>query len=766
MGTMLQRCGFQDEEVPELLNLSHPDVLEDIHRQYIAAGSQAMYANTFGANRYKLAGTGKSVAEVIQQGIAIAKRAAQGTETKVLLDIGPLGQLLEPMGSLSFEEAYDAFAEMVRAGNEADGIVIETVTDLQEARAALLAAKENSKLPVLVTMSFEPSGRTFTGCSVESMAMTLEGLGADAIGVNCSAGPDLLMPVIERLCKSTNLPVAAKPNAGLPNPIDGSYSLSPEVFGQLMEACVNAGVSIVGGCCGTSPAFIEQLHKRFSNRPVQAKTNPKRNRVCTSVRPLYLDSIKVVGERINPTGKKRFQQALLEEDLEYIASLALAQQDAGADLLDVNVGYPGVDEVKMLPAVVKAIARVCDLPLVLDSSNPKALEAALRIYCGKALVNSVNGKEESMDVILPLAAKYGASVVALCLDEDGIPDSAKKRTDIAKKIVQRAKEYGIGKEDLVADALTLTVSAQQDQAKETLQAIRQITKELGIGTILGVSNISFGLPARTLIAKTFLVQAMEEGLKLAIVNPNQSEMMDVVDAFRVLSGQDAGSVRYIEKHGGVQESVQTNTAKMSLDQAVYKGLGKEAAQAAEAMLAEKSELEIVQDALIPALDAVGSAYELGKLFLPQLLAAANAAQAVFEVLKTSLAQKGEKQIVKGRIVMATVQGDVHDIGKNIVKTVLENYGYEVIDLGKDVAPEKVVETVQRENIELVGLSALMTTTLEAMERTTELLKQLPNPPAVMVGGAVLTPEFAEKIGAIYSKDANDGVRIAREVFGQ
>ena len=771
MGTVLQQRGLPPGGQPELLNLTQPELLESIHREYIDAGSRVIYTNTFGANGLKLAKCGLGVEETVAAAVTVAKRAASGSDALVALDIGPLGELLEPMGTLPFERAYELFREIVLAGAKAgaDLIAIETMTDLYETKAALLAAKENSALPVFVTMSFDASGRTFTGCTVVSMARTLEGLGADAIGLNCSLGPDRLAPLLKELCASTRLPVIAKPNAGLPDPIDGRYDMGPEAFAQALLPCVEAGVSIVGGCCGTTPEYIRQLAAALEGRRAGERHYDAVGFVCTPAVPVRLDGVRVIGERINPTGKKRFQQALLEDDLDYILEVAVQEEDAGADILDVNVGYPGVDEAAMLPRVVKKLQSAVSLPLQLDSSDPDALEAALRVYNGKAAVNSVNGERGVLERILPIVKKYGASVVGLTLDKGGIPQTAEGRVAIARRILDAALSCGIPKEDVWIDCLTLTVSAQQEQAAETLKAVRTVREELGLQTVLGVSNISFGLPNRALITQNFLIQALHAGLTLPIINPNQREMTDAVAAFRVLSGEDGQCRQYVARFAGGSPAARPepqSDGAMTLDDAVIRGLKTEAGKLAREALANESELELVERHLIPALDRVGDDYEAGRLFLPQLLSAAQAAQAVFEVIRSSIAAKGGAPVKKGRLIIATVQGDIHDIGKNIVKTVLENYGYEVLDLGRDVPPEVIVRTAVEQNVALVGLSALMTTTLPAMAETVRLLRGLPEPPVTFIGGAVVTPEFARQIGAdYYAKDARRSVEIARKVLG-
>ena len=771
MGTMLQARGLPPGGQPELWNLTHLDVIEAVQREYVSAGSRVLYTNTFGANALKLRRSGVTVREVVTAAVAVARRASGG-KALVALDIGPLGELLEPMGQRTFEEAYDLFTEIASAGAEAgaDLAVIETMTDLYETKAALLAVKETTALPVFVTMSFEESGRTFMGCTVQSMARTLEGLGADAIGVNCSVGPDLMRPVLAELCRATRLPVIAKPNAGLPDPVDGSYGMGPEEFASHVAALSGLGVTIFGGCCGTNPDYIRATVQALADKRPAQREYDACSFVCTPVTPLRIDGVRVIGERINPTGKKRFQQALLENDMEYILDVAVQQEDAGADILDVNVGYPGVDEVEMLPRVVKKLQSVVSLPLQLDSSNPDALEAALRVYNGKAAVNSVNGSAEVMARVLPIIKRYGAAVVGLTLDENGIPQTAQARVRIAERILSQTRAYGIPDEDLWIDCLTLTVSAQQEQARQTLAAVSEVRSRLGLQTVLGVSNISFGLPNRALVTQSFLTQAMACGLTLPIINPNQTEMLDAVAAYRVLSGEDAGSNQYIARFAACPETAsaqpKASGETLTLRQAIMRGMKADAARIARDMLADIAPLSLVQEHLIPALDSVGEDYEKGVLFLPQLLSAAQAAQAVFEEIRVAIAKSGGESVKKAKLAIATVHGDVHDIGKNIVRTVLENYGYEVIDLGRDVPAETVAEVVDREEIRLVGLSALMTTTLPAMEETIRLLRALPHPPMIMVGGAVVTPEYAAHMQAdYYAGDARQAVEIAKEVLG-
>ena len=769
MGTMLQKSGMKPGTVPETLNITDPGKVAEVHRAYIRAGSRAIYANTFGANSLKLKDTGYTVAEVVAAGVRIARECAKETGALAGLDVGPLGVMVEPLGSLPFETAVDLYKEVMKAGADAgaDLIAIETMSDLTETRAAVIAAKEATDLPVFVTMSFDSTGRTFTGCTPASMARTMEGLGADAVGVNCSLGPREMVPIIREIRENTTLPVIAKPNAGLPDPVTGAYSVDAAEFTAAMQELAAAGAEIRGGCCGTDPSFIEALAHSVFPRAAKRETG---SAVCSGPVCLRTEGIRVIGERINPTGKKRMQQALLEDDTDYLVEMAIRQADAGAEILDVNVGYPGVDEAVMLPKAVKAIQAAVDLPLQLDSANPEAIEAALRVYSGKAAVNSVNGKEESLRSVLPLVKKYGAAVVGLTLDEDGIPATAEKRFAIAEKILHRALAAGIPREDVWIDCLTMTVSAQQEQAKETLRAVRMVTEKLGLKTVLGVSNISFGLPNRLLVTQAFLASALEAGLTMPIVNPNQKEIMDLIAARRVLNGEDAECRDYIGRFAETVPEGQPAERKaapegMTLGEAIRKGLRNEAGKLTVQALQTRKEMELVEQELIPALEQTGEKYEQGKVFLPQLLSAAQAAQSAFEEIRSSLLKKGEKGTERGALIMATVQGDVHDIGKNIVITVLENYGYRVHDLGRDVPPETIVKETREKGIRLVGLSALMTTTLPAMEKTVRQLKALENPPEVMVGGAVVTDEYARSIGAdYYAKDVRDAVKIASRVF--
>lgn len=778
MGTMLQKKGLKLGENPELLNIKEKDIIREIHKEYIDNGAMVITTNTFGANELKLAEIGYSVEEIIDAAVKLAKESIGEKEgVYAALDVGPIGQLLEPMGTLKFEEAYEIFKRQIVQGaaSGADLIIIETMTDLYEAKAALLAAKENCDLPVFVTMSFEANGRTFTGCTPESMAVVLESLGADAVGVNCSLGPAELLPLIERVTKTVSIPVMAQPNAGLPEIEDGKtvFNVTADEFASVMEKYLDLGVSVVGGCCGTNPEFTKKLREFADTREVVKRDVESFSCVCTPSNMVKIDEVKVVGERINPTGKKIFQQALRDNNIEYILKQAIDQVEAGADILDVNVGLPEINEKETMVRVVKEIQGILNVPLQLDSSDADCLEAALRIYNGKPSVNSVNGEDEKLEEILPLIKKYGASVIGLTLDKGGIPPTAEERFAIAEKIVNRALEYGIKKEDIFIDCLVLTASAQQKEVQETLKAVRMVHEKLGVKTLLGVSNISFGLPCRQLINETFLASALANGLDLPIMNPNSQGMMDVVNSFKVLANMDKGAEKYISLYGNAKVERGTLTSKKEeskeevrdLKYIVIKGLKEEAAKETKRLLDEKTELEIVNELLIPALDIVGEKYEKGELFLPQLIQAAETVKEAFEVLKLSLSENNANSISKGKIILATVQGDIHDIGKNIVKVILENYGYDVIDLGKDVPVEKVVEEAIKNDIKLVGLSALMTTTLKSMEETIKALKANNYKGKVFVGGAVLTPEYAEKIGAdYYSKDAKESVEVAKEVF--
>ena len=764
MGTMLQEQGMPAGAHPEVFGCQHPEIVKEIHSKYIQAGSQVLYTNTFGANRNKLKGTGYSVDEVVRNAVECAKAAAGG-KAEIALDIGPIGEMLEPLGTLSLEEAYEIYREEILAGAAygVDRIVLETFTDLSDLKMAFLAAKENCSLPIWTTMSFEENGRTFLGTTVESMASVMTAMGAEAIGINCSLGPKEILPLVRTMSQWTDLPLIVKPNAGLPNPETGEYEMTPAEFSELMRSYEEYPLLAVGGCCGTTPEYISAIAD-FSCKSVN-RTVLKRG-ICSATKMVPMDGLHVIGERLNPTGKKSFQQALRERDIGFLQRVALEQEESGAEILDLNVGLPGEDEPELMKWAVKGIQSVTGVPLQIDSSNPKAVEAGLRVYTGRAIVNSVNGNEETQKALFPIIKKYGAAVIGLTLDHEGIPRSCEKRVAIAEQIVNHAEQAGIPREDVLIDCLTLTVSAEQSQAMETLKAVREVHDRLRLHTALGVSNISFGLPQRIQITERFLVEAIACGLDFPIVNPNQKEIMDAIVSCRVLSGQDEGSAAYIQRFTqNENRETPKETAINTLEEAVIKGLRQEAAEMTKILLEKEDELSIINGHLIPALDDVGAKFERKILFLPQLINAANAACSAFDILRERLRQKGEGAVSRGSVLLATVEGDIHDIGKNIVKVILENYGYTVTDLGKDVPSQKIVEHAVQKNIPLVGLSALMTTTVPAMEKTIRELRKAGWNGKIMVGGAVLTPEYAQRIGAdYYAKDARESALIAKEVF--
>ena len=779
MGTELVKAKAPMGKIPEELNIDYPEIVKKVHRSYLEKGANLIYTNTFGANGYKCKDSKYTVEELITAAVKNAKEEASSFNALVGLSMGTIGDILEPFGNLKFEDAYEIYKEMVIAGEKAgaDVLVFETQTDLLEVKAGVLAAKENTKLPVFVTMTFEANGRTFTGTKAESMAITLESLGVDAIGVNCSLGPDELLPIVKRMREVSNLPLIVKPNAGLPNPMTGEYSMDAASFAKAMVPFLEMGVSMVGGCCGTNPEFIGELAKLTKDYSPKKPETVNKSFLCSNRE--YVDCsdnrIHVVGERINPTGKKAFKEALINNDIDYIKARAMEQEEAGAQILDVNVGLPQIDEEKMMVKVVKELQTVTGCPLQIDSSNSKVLESALRVYNGKALINSVNGEDSVLDTILPIAKKYGAAVIGLTMNSDGIPSKSEDRVAIAGHIVEKCKEYGIGPNDIYIDCLTLACSVQQKEAFETLKAIKAVKEKYGVHTVLGVSNISFGLPKREYINTTFLTLAMEAGLDLPILNPNTPAMMAAVDAFEVLSCKDEKAYEYVEKYAAIVEKEKAEKENQSVNitknteavsDYIQKGLGDLTASAVSELLKTMEPLDIVNNKLIPALDLVGEKFEKGSFFLPQLLSAAQAAEAGFGVIKEYLAKTSGGGISKGKVVLATVKGDVHDIGKNIVKTILENYGFTVIDLGKDVPGEEVVEAVKKHGAKLVGLSALMTTTVVSMADTIKMLKEAKLDCKVMVGGAVLTPEYALTIGAdYYSKDAKQSADIAKEVYG-
>lgn len=769
LGTMLQERGLQGGEYPETWNLTHPEELIAIHKAYLEAGCHVINANTFGANGLKF----DNVEEIITAGIRLAKEAkkqAGRMDAYVALDIGPTGKLLEPMGDLPFEKAVSYFAQMVKAGVKAgaDLILIETMSDTYEAKAAVLAAKENSSLPVIVTMIFDENQRLLTGGSVESAVAMLEGLRVDALGINCGLGPKQMLPVVKRIREVSSLPIIVNPNAGLPVQVNGKtvYDLKADDFAQAMVKMAQIGVQGLGGCCGTTPEYIQKMIEAIKDIPCKPNTMKEQTWVTSYASAVQIGKKAVViGERINPTGKKRFQQALRNKEFDYILSQALEQEEAGAQILDVNVGLPDIDEADMMKETVVRLQNVCALPLQIDTGNLEALENALRLYNGKPMVNSVNGKLDSMESVFPLIQKYGAVVVGLCLDESGIPSTSKERLVIAQKIVKKAQEYGIQKKDIVIDGLAMTISSQSDGALVTLDTLQKVKEELNVSTILGVSNISFGLPQREIINSYFLSMALQSGLSCAMINPNNEMMKKAFDASMALMNQDAQCMHYISSYSKQVEEKKSENPEISLSFAIQKGIQDRVKEITTSLLETKEPLGIIDEELIPALELVGKGFEQGTVFLPQLLMSAEAAKASFEVLKEKMAQN--QSLSKGKIILATVQGDIHDIGKNIVKVLLENYGYEVLDLGKDVAPEVIVKTAISEEVKLVGLSALMTTTVKSMEKTIELLHKEKPDTFVVVGGAVLNQEYADQIHADhYAKDAMATVRYAEQILNQ
>ncbi|KNF07324.1 methionine synthase [Gottschalkia purinilytica] len=771
MGTMLQKLGLKTGELPEVYNITKRDFIKSIHESYIKAGCDVISTNTFQANELKLKDCPYTVEEIIKAAVEIAKEA---NPKYVALDIGPLGQLMEPMGTTSFEEAYEIFKRQVVAGAEAgaDIILIETIADIYEAKAAVLAAKENSNLPVFCTLTFQDDGRTFVGTDPLTATVVLQGLGVDALGVNCSLGPKELKPIVDEMLKYAKIPVMIQPNAGLPKIRDGEtvFDVNPEEFAGYIKDIAESGARIFGGCCGTNPDFIKEVRSTLDNlNPV--KVDPQIITATTSgSKTVILDNkTTVIGERINPTGKKRLKEALRTGNLDYIIGEAIDQTNAGSDVLDINVGLPEIDEVEMSKKVVREVQGVVNLPLQIDSSDPKVIEAAVRRYNGKPMINSVNGKEEVMNEVFPTVKKYGALIVGLTLDEDGIPDTAEGRFKIAEKIFKRAQEFGISKEDVLIDCLVLTASAQQDQVMETLKTIKLVKQRLGLKTVLGVSNVSFGLPNREILNSTYLAAAFGAGLDAPILNPLSEEAMKMVHSFRVLNNEDKESKYYIEQYGNVEnkQSIQgTTKTEKDLKDIITEGRKEESAPKVKELLKEKKPMEIIDNYFIPALDLVGERFEKGKIFLPQLIQSAEAVKNAFEVIKEHLITNSENTVSKGKIVVATVKGDIHDIGKNIVKMLLENYGFDVIDLGKDVPIEEVVRVTKENDVKLVGLSALMTTTVKNMGDTITALRKEGIECSVMVGGAVLNEEYTELVGAdMYARDARESVKIANRFFG-
>ena len=772
MGTMLQAHGLKTGELPESYNLLHPEIIEQIHREYLAAGSDIITTNTFGANRYKLSQYGYNVKEIVTGAVQVARRAAE--DKPVALDIGPSGQLMQPYGTLSFDDAYRSFAEQVIAGAEAgtDLILIETMSDVYEAKAAILAAQENSDLPVIATMTFQPDGRTLTGTDPLTMVNIIQGLGVKALGLNCSLGPKEVLPFIEEIVKYSKVPVMAQPNAGLPKVVQGEtvFDVGPEEFAHYAKAMAKKGVTILGGCCGTNPNHIKAIKKELADlKPIERQI--ERITAVSSFADTVVigNGVTIIGERINPTGKKHLKEALRRGDSEYILHEAIKQRDAGAHILDVNVGLPEIDEEAVMVNTVREIQSIVSLPLQIDSARPDVIESAARMYNGKPLINSVSGKQKEMEALFPVVKKYGAAVVCLTLDEDGIPAQAEDRLKIAAKIVKTAEQYGIDKEDLIIDCLVLTASAQQSQVKETIKAVALVKEKLGVKTALGVSNVSFGLPERGLLNRTFLAAALEAGLDAPILNPLDEDMAGTVRAFNVLWGYDKDATGYITAYGGVEKKpvYAAKASDVDLEKIIINGIREQAPAKTKELLQKLSPMAIVDQHLIPALDNVGRKYEQGEMFLTQLIQAAETVKKAFEVIKHHLVENeaASTDMSKGKIVLATVRGDIHDIGKNIVKILLENYGFEVMDLGKDVPEEEIVRQVKENKIELVGLSALMTTTVRSMENTIQALREEGLSCKVMVGGAVLNDEYAQMIGAdYYGRDARKAVKIAQEFF--
>ncbi len=776
MGSLLQQHGLSGGELPELWNLTHADLIRSIHKSYLDAGCDIVKTNTFGANSLKFQSEGYSAPQVIRAAVSLARQAVEEAgHGLVAMDIGPTGKLMRPLGDLEFEQAYEVFREMVVTGRDAgaDLILIETMSDTYEAKAAVLAAKENCDLPIFVTMIFDEKGKLLTGGDIPAVVALLESLGVDGIGFNCGLGPDQMKALLPSLTACCSIPIVVNPNAGLPRSVDGQtvYDVGPEEFAASMVDIVMEGACVIGGCCGTTPAHLAAMVQACRGLLPVPIVKKDRTVVSSYAKAVAFGKKPVIiGERINPTGKSRFKQALRENDMNYILREGVAQQQSGAHILDVNVGLPEIDEPKLMVEAVQAIQSIIDLPLQIDTTNIEAMERAIRLYNGKPLINSVNGKQESMRAVFPLVQKYGGTVIALTIDEDGIPPTAEGRLAVARKIVETAAAYGIEKKDIVVDVLAMTVSAEQDAALVTLKALELVREELGVYTSLGVSNISFGLPQRENVNTAFFTMAMQNGLGGAIINPNSKAMMAAYYAYCALSGADGQCMEYIAQYAGQTAAPAAAAAPggdIGVQEAILKGLKDSAYEAAKAMVQTTAPLDIINQELVPALDEVGKKFETGTLFLPQLLMSAEAAKMAFEAIKTHLSTKGDsQQVKKDKIILATVKGDIHDIGKNIVKVLLENYNYDVMDLGKDVDPDLIVETTLEHNVKLVGLSALMTTTVVNMEETIKRLHERAPFCKVMVGGAVLTPEYAEMIHAdFYSKDAMGSVYYAQELLG-
>ena len=793
MGTMLQNKGLKVGDLPETLNITNPETVLEIHKEYVASGADVITTNTFQASEYKLKDCGYTVEEIVSSGVHLAKKS---DAKYVALDIGPSGQLLEPLGTVTFDEAYELFKKQMIAGEKAgaDLIIIETMSDVYEVKAAILAAKENTSLPVIACLTYQQDGRTFTGTDPVTGTIILQSLGVDALGLNCSMGPKELFPIVEKILKYSKLPVIVQANAGLPQIINGEtvYEITPSEYAGYVSKMLKAGVKIIGGCCGTTPDFIRELRALADEQLPVVLVSPLITAVTSSTQTIILDNkITVIGERINPTGKPKLKEALKNNQIEYILGEAVDQAKNGADILDINVGLPEIDEPAVLARVIKKVQGISGLPLQIDSADIHAIEAGLRACNGRPLVNSVNGKAEVMAELFPIVKKYGAVVVGLTLDEDGIPETAEGRYAIAEKIVRTAATYGIPKEDVIIDCLTLTVSAQQSSVLSTLEAIKLVKSRLGVKTVLGVSNVSFGLPNRPLMNSVFLAAAMGAGLDASILNPMSLEMMRAVDTFRVINCQDLGSARYIGKYSESIESKAVNTVALGNDslnsisvkpiqntesaviakdsyeglgELIFEGRAEDAAVLVRLLLKDLDSLDIIDNCFVPALNEVGDGFDKGEIFLPSLMMSAEAVKACFDVIK-ELKGPNEVSTSKGKVIVATVLGDIHDIGKNIAKMLLENYGYDVIDLGKDVHVEKIIAAAKEHHIKLIGLSALMTTTVKNMKHTISAIREAGIDCKIMVGGAVLNPEYADFVGAdYYVKDAREGVEIAKRVL--
>ena len=781
MGTMLQQKGLSLGELPETFNITHPETVLAVHREYVLAGADVITTNTFQACELKLKNSPYSVKEIIESGISLAKKSGA---KYTALDIGPTGQLLEPLGTLKFETAYELFKQQMIIGENAgaDIILIETMADIYEMKAAILAAKENTKLPVFATLTYQQDGRTFTGTDPVCAAFSIQNLGIDALGVNCSLGPKEIMPIVDTLLKYSKIPVMVQANAGLPQLKDDTtfYNITSSEFAYYAEQMIKNGVNIIGGCCGTTPEFIKKLRQIADSKSPAERIIKNVCAVTSSTKTVFLDNkVTVVGERINPTGKKRLKEALKTENMDFILSEAISQMEKNADVLDINTGLPDIDEIAMMKKVIREVQSVCNLPLQIDSADYRVLEAGLRIYNGRPIINSVNGTTENMAKVFPLAKKYGAVIIGLTLDESGIPYNAKARFDIAKRIVETAALYDIPKEDIIIDCLTLTASAQQNYVCDTLDAIKLVKSKLGVKTILGVSNVSFGLPNRPLLNSAFLLSALGAGLDLAIVDPLSDDISRAIDIFRVFNAEDKDSRHYIETYTNTtitsnssnpkNAEIDTEASSSDLEKLLIQGRKAEAAKQTQLLLNTEDALSIINKYFIPALDIVGEKFEKGIFFLPQLMQSAEAVKACFDIINDERynpkINDSSTSLKKEKVIVATVEGDIHDIGKNIAKMLMQNYGYQVIDLGKDVPIAEIVEAAQKYDVKLIGLSALMTTTVKSMKKTITALKEAGLECRVMVGGAVLNSEYAEFVGAdFYVKDARENIMIAKKIF--